>query len=94
MVADPLHRESQVVLVAARGHHVKDHIGADELLNTAPVGGVGVEDVPDGVPVKDADARRLLAGELLHRVVVVHFALRHLVLRERNVEVRVEIAVV
>ena len=44
------------------------------------------------VLVKDAEAGRLRAGELLHRVVVVHLALRHLLLGERHMEVGVEIA--
>ena len=50
--------------------------------------------VADGVLVEDADTWRFLAGELLHRVVVVHLALRHLLLRERHVEVSVEVAAV
>ncbi len=43
MVADPFHREAQVVLVAALGHQVEDHVRANEWLDAAPVGGVGVE---------------------------------------------------
>ena len=46
-------RESLVVLVAALGHHVKHYVGADELLDAASV---GVEHVPAGGPIEDADA--------------------------------------
>lgn len=53
-----------------------------------------MEDGAGGVLVEDAETRRLRAGELLHRVVVVYLALRQLLLCERHVEVSVEIAAV
>ncbi len=52
------------------GRQVKDHVRANEWLETAPVGRVGVEDVAVGVLVEGAEARRLCAGEHLHGVVV------------------------
>ena len=73
MVPDPFHREPEIVLVATLGRQVENHIGADEWLAATPASGVSVED--PSVLVEDTGARRLLAGELVKCIFIVHLSL-------------------
>src|SRR5271167_1173450 len=78
--------------VAAFGGEIENHIGAEQLLRAAPVGGISVKDVAGFVLVEDAAAGEFLHLHVAHLEVVVNLALGKLVLRERHVVVVVEVA--
>src|SRR5579883_334674 len=90
MVTDPGHRESEAVFIAALGNEIEELVRSDQALETTGVRGVGVENIAGFVPVKDADARRLLGAEALPAIVVFHLAGEFL-RREVNAEIALEV---
>ncbi len=93
VMTDPLHAERQVIFVASLGHQVEQRVGANQRIEPARVGGVGVEDLAAGrILVEYAQTGTFVAGELLYRVVVVNLAAGLLPGRKRNVIVEVEVA--
>src|ERR1700730_13418322 len=67
-------------LVAAVGCQIKDPISAHHQLQTAAIDRISVEDTAFGILVENTDARRFRFGEWLHRKIVVHLAIRKLLL--------------
>src|SRR2546430_11867141 len=82
MVAEPGHRERQVVFIAAFGNEVEIVVRVDRVLAAASVRGISVEDVAILVLVEDADAGRFRTGELHEIVVVFDFAFGQLLRSE------------
>lgn len=82
MVAEPGHRERQVVFIAALGNEVEIVVRVDRVLAAASVRGISVEDVAIFVLVEDADAGRFRTGELHEIVVVFDFAFGQLLRSE------------
>jgi hypothetical protein len=66
-------------------------VDAKQDIQAAPIGGIGVEDVASRVVGEHAGSGSFLGWELGLRVVVGDLAGSHLVLREGNVMVAVEI---
>ena len=56
VVADPGHGGGQTFLIAALGREVEVVVRAQEDVQAAGVGGIGVEDIPVEAPVEDAGA--------------------------------------
>ena len=92
MVPHPCH--GVLGLVPAFGRQIQDAVSAHHQLDTAAIDRIGVVDGAVGILVENTDARRFRAAEGLHRVVVVHLALRDLLLGERHMEVMIEAAAV
>src|SRR6185369_997463 len=93
MMADPGHRVGQPVFVAPFRREVQEVVGADQDVEAAGVGGVGVEDFAGFILIENASARGLLARKLHYLVVVIDLVLvlGFLFLRKRNVVVEVEV---
>src|SRR5262245_15721799 len=92
-MANPGHRPRQSVLVAALGREIEEMIGADQDVETATIGGIGVKDFAHGALVEHAGARPLLAREALDELVVVKdLAAGLLLCGERDLIVGIEIA--
>ena len=62
VVFHPGHRRVELVFVAALRHEIEQLIRADQVVETAPVRGVRVENVASVVAIEDADARRSSLG--------------------------------
>jgi hypothetical protein len=92
VVTYPIHGVDRVVLVTALGCEIEQIVRAHHHLHTAPVGRVGVKDLARVVLVEHADARRFLAREWPHAVVVEDLALGPFFRREADAEVVVEVA--
>src|SRR5215471_4000863 len=93
MVANPGHRPRQSILIAALGREIEEMIGADQDVETAAIGRIGVKDFAGGVLVEHAGARPLLAREAFNEFVIVKHLAAGLLLRgERDLIIGIEIA--
>src|SRR5271169_6112126 len=91
VVPPPRHRERQAFFLPAPRRQVQVAIHTHQRLTPAPIRRIGVKHLPLFVLIKHADARSLFTREILLLEVVVHLALRYLLLAERNVIVAVEL---
>src|SRR5207237_5637304 len=80
MVAEPGHRERQVVFIAAFGNEIEIVICVDRVLTPASVRGISVEDVAIFILVEDADPRGFRTGKFRELVVVFNLAFGQLLL--------------
>src|SRR5439155_25863306 len=83
VVAHPCHALARF-LVAALGRKVEQVVGAHHHLHTAPVGGVGVEDLAGVILVEHADAGQFIRLEGLRAVVVGDLVLELFFRRETH----------
>src|ERR1700738_4813005 len=90
-MADPGHREGQVVLIAAFGNEVKIVVSVENAFGPATVTGIGVKNAAALILVKDADSWRFRAWEFHQIEVIVNLVLGHLLRGERSAVVVVEV---
>ena len=89
MMAHPVH---DFVFIAALGRQVEVVVGADQDVEAAGVGGVGVEDVAGFVAIEDAQAGEFAFGGVGFFVVVGGFSSGGVFGFEADAEVVVEVA--
>ena len=92
VAAQPCHGARQAVFVSSLRRQIHVVIGGVQHVQSARIARVGVEDVALAL-VEHADARPLRTGKPGFTEVVNHLAFRHLIRRERNVKISIEIAV-
>src|ERR1700686_5359017 len=90
-MANPGHREGQAILNASFGNQVKIVVCVDNVLGTASVGGISMEDDARLILIEDADSRRFLTGEFHEVEVVLYFAFCQFLLCEGSAVVVVEV---
>src|SRR5215471_4301533 len=71
-MAHPGHGPFKTVLVAALWRQIEEIVRADQDVETAAIGRIGVKDFTGGVSIKHAGTRPFLAREILDEFVVVH----------------------
>src|SRR5260370_37858307 len=94
VVADPGHGLREAGFVAAFGREVEEVVGAEEHVQAASVGRVGVEDFAGFVFVENAEAGIFFAQGLALDIVVFAVALGVFVFGEGNGVVEVEIVLI
>src|SRR5258708_8221259 len=75
VMADPCHPVGKALLVATLRHKVEEVVGADQDVEPARVGRVGVEDGAAAVPVQNAPAAPFIALHLGRPVILLHLLL-------------------
>src|SRR5207245_5721242 len=82
------------IFVATLWSEVEEVVGAEENIQAAAIGRIGMEDFSNCVLVKNAEAGSFFAGKFSLTVVVVDLAFGHFVFSKRNVIVVVEVVAV
>src|SRR5579884_3560911 len=84
VVPDPGHRPGEAVFIAPLWGEIEEIVSADQDIEAAPIGRIGVKHVAGGVLVEHAGAGTLLARKLVDDLVIVHHLAAGLLVRRNR----------